>query len=151
MSLGVFVINSFQFVFIFSVVCVWRSKLQEFIHKFTTKCRKRGKRIHKTSTQCTVREFQAVMKWLTGCPSLGICTTACFDGVTLICLSHNFNLSRFAIAKITSIQFTSTINITIIVCNEINETCFLSLINLTHIRAFVQQVVNNSNQKDDGD
>jgi len=39
------------------------------------------------------------MRWLTGCPSFGICTTACFEGVTLICLSHNFNLSRFAIAE----------------------------------------------------
>ena len=59
---------------------------------------------------CTFRELQAEVsvnntKRQTGCPSFGICTTVCFDGVTLICLSHNFNLSKFAIAKI-DIHFT---------------------------------------------
>lgn len=47
------------------------------------------------------REFQVEhCERLTGCPSFGICTMVCFDGVTLICLFHSFNLSKFAIAII---------------------------------------------------
>jgi len=56
------------------------------------------------SFQRIARLKQNTAKRLTGCPSFGICTTVCFDGVTLICLSHNFNLSKFAIAKITIIS-----------------------------------------------
>jgi hypothetical protein len=36
---------------------------------------------------------------LTGCPSLGICTTACFDWVTRMGLDHTFTLSKWAIAE----------------------------------------------------
>ena len=36
---------------------------------------------------------------LTGCPSLGICTTACFDWVTRMGLDQTFTLSKWAIAE----------------------------------------------------